>query len=157
VSNDVVIFCVEGLHQAPAATRLEQALASVRGVRGVSLNLATEKMRVTHDPAAVDLRRLVEAVRSVGCDVRASHAVIGVDNIGCPSCATRIEEALRGVGGVLEAAVDVPTRRAIVSYLPGHVAQRDLAQAIRETGYQPTRAPADRESGRLAGAGTSAR
>ncbi|HYM68372.1 MAG TPA: cation transporter [bacterium] len=157
MSNDIVILSVEGLHQAPAAARLERALAGVRGVQGVSLNLATEKMRVTHDPAAADLRRLVEVVRSVGCDVRASHAVIGVDNIGCPSCATRIEDALRGVGGVLDAAVDLPTRRAIVSYLPGHVTQRDLAQAIREAGYQPTRAPAGAEPGRLTGVGAFAR
>ena len=157
MSHDIVILSVEGLHQAPTAARLERAVAGVHGVQRVSLNLATEKMRVAHDPAAVDLRRLVEAVRSAGCDVRASHAVIGVDGIGCPSCAVRIEDALRGVGGVLHAAVDLPTRRAIVSYLPGHLTQRDLAQAIREAGYQPTRAPAGVESGRLAGAGTSAR
>jgi Cu+-exporting ATPase len=111
-------------------------------------------MRVTHDPAAADLRRLVEVVRSVGCDVRASHTVIGVDSIGCPSCAARIEDALRGVGGVLHAAVDLPTRRAIVSYLPGHLTPRDLAQAIRDAGHRPTRAS---ESGHLAGAGASAR
>jgi len=157
VSNDVVVFSVEGLRHAPAAARLEWALASVCGVQGVSLNLATEKLRVTHDSAEADLRRLVDVVRSVGCDVRASHAVIGVDHIGCPSCATRIEDALRSVGGVLDAAVDLRTRRAIVSYLPGHVTQRDLAQAIREAGYQPTRASAGAESGRLAGAGAFAR
>jgi copper chaperone CopZ len=127
-------------------------------VRSASLNLATERVRIAYDPEIANLRGLVEAVRSSGCDVRTSHAVVGVDNLGCPSCAVRVEEALSGVEGVLHAAVDLPTRRAIVSYLPGHLTHRDLAQAIRGAGYRPTgTAAADADGRRLVGAGTSAR
>lgn len=154
MSHNVVILSLEGLEPTPGASRSERVLAGVRGVRRASLNLQTGRVRVAYDPEIVHLRGLVEAVRSSGCDVRASHAVIGVDNLGCPSCAARVEAALCGVEGVLHAAVDLPARRAIVSYLPGHLTHRDLGQAIRAAGYQPTgTVSAEAAGGRLVDAG----
>ncbi|GEM_PF-3239135 len=138
MGDEIVVLFLEGARRAPAACGVEAALRAVRGVHEVSWNAATEKVRVAYDPAAVELRRVVEAVRAAGCDVRASHAVIDVDRIGCPWCGGRLEEALSAVRGVLHASVDLPTRRAIVSYLPGYVTPRDLADATREAGYHPT-------------------
>ena len=139
MNSEVVVLFIDRLERTPAAERIEPALAGTRGVQSVSMNFATDKVRVTYDPELADLRRLVEAVRSTGCDVRALHAIIDVEHIESPSCAARIEQALRAVGGVLHASVDLPTRRAIVSYLPGYLTMRDLGQVIREAGYQPTR------------------
>jgi len=138
VSEDVIVLPIEGLHRAPAsAARVEYALAETWGVHRASINPTTEKVRVTFDPGQVDLRDLASAVRSAGADVRTSCVVIGVHTIACEACAARIGDALRHLAGVLHASVDLPTRRAIVSYLPAYLTVRDLTQVIRDSGYEP--------------------
>jgi Cu+-exporting ATPase len=64
---------ITGMHCASCVARVEQALAAVPGVRGVSVNLATERASVTLEgPLAPG--RLAEAVRQAGYG---AHAVSG--------------------------------------------------------------------------------
>jgi Cu+-exporting ATPase len=61
---------VEGMTCAACVGRVERTLAGVSGVSSVSVNLATEKVMLTYDPAATDLPALASAVDDAGYKLR---------------------------------------------------------------------------------------
>lgn len=56
----------------------------------------------------------------------------------CAACVWRIEEAVKEVSGVSEAAVNLATERAQVTYDPIAVSPAAIVQAVSEAGYTPT-------------------
>ncbi|MFN8635121.1 MAG: heavy metal translocating P-type ATPase [Chloroflexota bacterium] len=64
-----VTFPVTGMTCASCVRRIERRVGKVDGVQNVSVNLATEKARVTYDPALVGVPDLVSAVEKAGYGV----------------------------------------------------------------------------------------
>ena len=62
---------------------------------------------------------------------------LAVEGMTCAACVWRIEEAVSRVPGVHEAAVNLATERALVSYDPAEVTPAAIAQAVTEAGYTP--------------------
>ena len=56
---------VRGMTCASCVRRVEQAIQAVEGVGSASVNLATERARVSFDPAATDVGTVAEAIRQV--------------------------------------------------------------------------------------------
>jgi Cu+-exporting ATPase len=65
-------LAIGGMHCASCVTRVEKALASVPGVSAAQVNLATNRARVTIDPAQVTEQALSAAVTAAGYS---AHAV----------------------------------------------------------------------------------
>src|SRR5215216_771052 len=65
-----IIFPVTGMTCASCVRRIEKALGKVDGVQEASVNLATEKARVTYDPGQVSTGQLKSAVEKAGYGVR---------------------------------------------------------------------------------------
>ncbi|KAJ4173209.1 Cu(2+)-transporting P-type ATPase [Fusarium falciforme] len=59
-------FKVYGVPDAAAAEALEATLAAHHGVDSVSLNLASSRLTVNHQPSVIGLRAIVEAVEAAG-------------------------------------------------------------------------------------------
>ncbi|KAK4061494.1 uncharacterized protein Triagg1_10351 [Trichoderma aggressivum f. europaeum] len=59
-------FKIFGSPDAVAAKALEDSLTALPGIKSASLSLATERLSVTHQPAAIGLRGIVEAVEAQG-------------------------------------------------------------------------------------------
>jgi len=59
----------------------------------------------------------------------------------CASCVAHVERALSGQPGVLNAAVNLATEKATVSYVPSLVGVSDLEKAIIDAGYEVVHAP----------------
>ncbi|HBY62020.1 MAG TPA: heavy metal translocating P-type ATPase, partial [Solibacterales bacterium] len=59
-----------------------------------------------------------------------------ISGMTCAGCALTIEQALRGVPGVLEATVNFATRRATVRYGARRPKYDTLAAAVRQAGYR---------------------
>ena len=59
-----------------------------------------------------------------------------VEGMTCANCVGRVERALKKVGGVLDAGVNLATERATVQYLPSAVSPGQLKAAVRESGYE---------------------
>jgi len=59
-----------------------------------------------------------------------------VEGISCAACVRRVEQALAGVPGVLEATVNLATGKAAVTYEPGRVKVPELLAALSAAGYQ---------------------
>ncbi len=125
---------VTGMTCASCVRRVEKALEAVPGVRGASVNLATETASVRADPP-VAAETLAAAVRHAGYDVATAETTLQVEGMTCASCAGRVEKALLKVPGVLSASVNLATEKATVRALAG-VPAAALKAAVQRAGYQ---------------------
>ena len=102
-----------------------------------------------------------EAVRGNGQSTRRRSSggeatvTLGVEGMSCASCVSSVEDALRGVPGVLEVSVNLATEKARVEHTAGGaVSRRDLAAAIEKAGYTAT-APEGEENDEAKDSGSS--
>lgn len=65
-SSATAQFKVYGCSDSAAATALEESLRALSGVSAATLSLATDRLTVTHDPGAIGLRGVVEAIEAQG-------------------------------------------------------------------------------------------
>ncbi len=153
---------VTGMTCASCVRRIEKALAKVDGVEDASVNLATERAKVTYDAERVTPDQMKAAVEKAGYGVRelpveaepapvaAPPAVsslpaaapapgtllLPVEGMTCASCVTRIEKALKKVPGVQEASVNLATEQARVVFDPAQAGREQLTAAVEKAGYQ---------------------
>ncbi|MDT7856434.1 heavy metal translocating P-type ATPase [Rubrivirga sp. S365] len=125
---------VEGMTCAACSGRVEKALQKVPGVEEATVNLATERATVSFDAAETTPLALAEAVQRAGYDVRTEEVSFGVGGMTCAACVGRVEKALAGADGVVEASVNLATERARVRYAAGTDVDA-LYEAVRRTGY----------------------
>ncbi len=129
---------IEGMTCASCVRRVEKALEQVPGVSAVSVNLATERARVTYDGQPGTAAALVEAVGRAGYAAATQVIDLGVSGMTCASCVGRVERALKRVPGVVGAEVNLATERARVTATAG-VSVEQLAEAVGKAGYQAAR------------------
>ena len=76
-------------------------------------------------------------------------AELPIDGMTCSACVGHVEKALRATPGVLDATVNLVTRRGTVLYDPQSATPASLAVAIEAAGYRvPTLSTSDRASER---------
>ncbi|MEK7229285.1 MAG: heavy metal translocating P-type ATPase [Candidatus Binatota bacterium] len=68
---------------------------------------------------------------------KSEQVTIPVRGMSCSSCVVKIENRLRSLPGVIEAAVNFGTEKATVNYIPSVHSLDDLKKAIRDVGYEP--------------------
>jgi len=126
---------VEGMSCASCVAKVEGGLRKTEGVDNVAVNFAAQRASIVYDPSAADTRKFVEVVRSLGYDVPVRKIQIPVRGMSCASCVEKVEHALRGVDGVLNASVNLAAERAMVE-AAATVPIADLRRAVREAGYE---------------------
>jgi len=163
-ASQVTDLAIEEMTCASCVARVEKKLTHLPGVATASVNLATEKARVSYDPASVTLPRLVGAVASAGYRARPLAAPpvpaavatggeawqeLAISGMTCASCVARVERTLGKVEGVRSAAVNLATERATVAYDPSRVKVARLIGAVEAAGYgaTPVVEDADAEDG----------
>ena len=127
---------IRGMTCASCVGRVERGLKKVEGVGEVVVNLATERATVQYDPGLTTPQVLLDKVRDVGYEPVTSTLDLGIRGMTCANCVGRVERALKKVGGVLDAGVNLATERATVTYLPSEVSPAQLRAAVRESGYE---------------------
>jgi Cu+-exporting ATPase len=129
---------IRGMTCASCVGRVERVLSALPTVSAANVNLATKRAEVTFrgtpDPIAV-----VRAVEDAGYAVAEESVEFQVEGMTCASCVGRVERALEATPGVVGASVNLATEKASVRYLAGIVSADDLAETIRNTGYEPRR------------------
>jgi copper chaperone CopZ len=65
---------------------------------------------------------------------------LDVRGMSCGSCVRHVSEALRGLPGVGEVAVELAAGKARVRHDPGKVSVAQLIAAVEEAGYEASRA-----------------
>lgn len=66
VEKSELELAVQGMTCASCVRRIEKALLKVEGVQGASVNLATERARVTFMPSSVSAQQLIQAIEKAG-------------------------------------------------------------------------------------------
>ncbi|EQD27434.1 heavy metal-transporting ATPase, partial [mine drainage metagenome] len=138
---------VSGMSCATCVGRVERALSALPGVTA-SVNLASNHADVSFDPARVGVTAIVEAVRDAGYEVPHETLELAIAGMTCASCAGRVENALRGVPGVLRASVNLATERASVEGFAGALQIASLVAAVDRAGYGAEPLTGDVESER---------
>ena len=136
-------FPILGMTCASCVGRVERALRAVPGVADVSVNPATELADVRAD-AGTDPQALAAAmsaaVSDAGYSLPTREIALVIGGMTCASCVNRIERALRGVPGVIEANVNLATERARVKAIADDEAElaARLIAAVVDAGYTAT-------------------
>ncbi len=128
---------IRGMSCASCVERIETGVAKLEGIQEISVNFAAEKAAIRYDPSLVSMRRVVQEIAHLGYDTSTKEVVIPIRGMHCASCVQTIERQLRSLPGVLEAAVNFGTEKATVRFLPSLHSVSDLAQTIRDIGYEP--------------------
>ena len=135
----VVTLPIRGMTCASCVSRVEQAIRAVPGVLDASVNGANERASVTLAPE-VSPALLIEAVERAGYGVGTETFYLSVSGMTCASCVGRVERALKRVGGVTGAEVNVATERARVTAPAGAVTRaRSLARLTTASATPSTR------------------
>lgn len=136
--RQTIKLSIEDMTCASCVRHVEKAIKQVPGVASAAVNLATEKADVTFN-GKPDVAAVAQAVRTAGYGVTEEAMEFPVEGMTCASCIGRVEEALKGVPGVIDATANLASERARVRFLRGAVSFDDLAEAIERTGYHAVR------------------
>ncbi|MBE0428642.1 MAG: copper-translocating P-type ATPase [Thermoleophilia bacterium] len=126
---------IGGMTCASCVERNEKVLRQVAGVVSADVNFATEKATVQYDPQVAGVKDLIAAVEGVGYQVITEKTALAIGGMTCASCVERVEKALAGLDGVVEASVNFATEKATVVYVSGAVERADLTNVIEQAGY----------------------
>ncbi|ALG73424.1 metal ABC transporter ATPase [Azospirillum thiophilum] len=129
---------VSGMTCASCVRRVEKALGRVPGVTAVSVNLATERARLTfagQPDIKAAVRAAAEAVEAAGFHADRQEFDLSVTGMTCASCAGRVEKALGRLPGVETVAVNLATERAHIVAFAGSVDGAGLIAAVEKAGY----------------------
>lgn len=140
-------FQIEGMTCASCVARVEKAIRALPGVRGASVNLATERAHVTFD-GEPEVAPVLAAMTKAGYGSPEETIDLQIEGMTCASCVGRVERALARIPGVLAASVNLATEVATVTAAAGTVSRERLVRAVAESGYAvaaPTNTPADEE------------
>ncbi len=132
--SEVINLPIAGMSCAACAARVEKALADLPGVEAAAVNLALERAQVRYDPTVIPVESLIGAVRKAGYQVPVVTATFPVVGMSCAACSARVEKAVRGLVGVVEAVVNFATETLTVIYLPDTVSPADLARTVAAAG-----------------------
>ena len=136
LNKTTVALPVQGMTCASCVSHVQGALEGVEGVSRVVVNLATELATVHYDSDLVQVENLAQAVESAGYEVESETFSLAVGGMTCASCVAHVERSLSGLPGVLNAAVNLATEKATVSYVPSLVGIPDLVRAVVDAGYE---------------------
>ncbi|MGN8200345.1 heavy metal translocating P-type ATPase [Salinisphaera sp. RV14] len=130
-------FGIDGMMCGACVARVEKKIRKVSGVTEASVNLATERAKVTLEAGSNAPAAVFRAVESAGYTPVAEEIEFGVDGMTCGACVARVEKKLARLDGVLEATVNLTTERARVRYLPGQVDPPAMFACVEKAGYTP--------------------
>jgi len=127
---------ISGMSCAACAARVEKGLHSLPGVSSANVNLVTGKGVVDYDPEQVEPRQIIERVVELGYIVLAEKQELLISGMSCAACAARVEDRLKSLPGVQEAAVNLATNKATIKYIPDLITVSEMKKAIQELGFE---------------------
>ena len=134
-----VVFPVTGMTCAACTDHVGNALQDLNSVEDAFVNLATEKatIQVSGEPPSVeDINKTLE---NAGYGLGSDSITLAIDGMTCTACVSHVESALRSLGGVTEANVNLATERSSVRYVPGLTSISEMRDAVTEAGYKAQR------------------
>ena len=126
---------ITGMTCSTCAITIEKGLADTPGVEHANVNFASEKASIEYDPDKVNLSEIKKTISGLGYGIATKKSIYPVGGMTCASCVARVEEALKGVPGVVSVNVNLASEKATVEYLEG-TAYQAMKKAVEEAGYE---------------------
>ena len=124
-----------GMTCANCVATVERNLKKVNGVDTANVNLSSERAAVSYDPDKASLPDFIARIEKAGYEVAMGEAALKIKNLSDAADVKRLEKALNGLEGVIEANVNLASEKALVRYVPTIVSQTDLRRLIRSAGF----------------------
>lgn len=132
---------LRGMTCAACAQRIEKTVRKLPGIAQANVNLASERLFVEYNPDEVAAEGIRQAIGKLGYEALANPTMqtvtIPIGGMTCAACSTRVEKALGRMEGVGQAAVNLATEKATVTYDPQVIRLSGIKDAITRLGYQP--------------------
>ncbi len=135
-------FRVTGMTCAVCAAHVQKAIEKLDSVETGSVNLATERLTVRYDESKTGFAAFKKAVEDAGYGLeppadQSRKTEIGVEGMTCAACSAAVERAVKKLGGVAQASVNLATNRLDVEYDPAAVKLSEIKAAVEKAGYTP--------------------
>ena len=127
---------ITGMTCANCVATVERNLKKLDGVQTAVVNLSSERATVDFDASKLGLGDFIARVNRAGYGVAAGEADLIIKRLSDDNDARRLEKALAGFEGVLEAQVTYATEKARVKYIPTIVTQAELRRAVSSAGFE---------------------
>ncbi len=127
---------ITGMTCANCVATVERNLKKLDGVDTATVNLSSERATVEFDAARLGLGDMIARVNRAGYGVATGEADLIINRLSDDNDARRLEKALLGLEGVLEAQVNLATEKARLKYVPTIVTQAELRAAVAESGFE---------------------
>ena len=127
---------ITGMTCANCVATVERNLKKLEGVQSAVVNLSSERATVDFEPAKLQLTDVIARVNRAGYGVATGEADLVIKRLSDDNDARRLEKALSGLEGVLEAQVNYTTEKARVKYIPTIVTQAELRRAVAGVGFE---------------------
>ncbi len=144
-----VIIPITGMSCAACSARVEKGLSSLPGISSANINPVIGKGVVNYDPEKVNFRQMVKRIKELGYGVSEEKQELLISGMSCAACSARVENRLKALPGVQEAAVNLATGKAGITYIPGMIGVFEMVKALKDLGYN-ARASGDLTSGEAA-------
>ena len=131
-----VVFPVTGMTCAACTNHVGNALQDLNEVEGVFVNLATEKATIQVSGDLPSLEAINKSLKDAGYGLGSDSITLAIDGMTCTACVSHVESALRSLGGVTEANVNLVTERSSIRYVPGLTSISEMRAAVTEAGYK---------------------
>lgn len=127
--------------QQAGAPALKHTLGLVPGVYRTHVNVKGQQLLVEYDPSQVSIAAILGAVRATGFRPADQTLRLKVSGLYCAECVAHIEDAVKGVPGVLDATMSAASNEVRVVYSPAIGDLGLLTRAVEQAGpYKASRA-----------------
>jgi Cu+-exporting ATPase len=135
---------VLGMTCANCAVTIERNAKKVAGVSEATVNLSSDRVTVTYDPAMATPQAIVERIERTGYDVPLATLELSITGMTCANCANTVERTLnKKVPGIVEATVSPATDKATITYISSAAGRAEMIAAIERAGYGVVQAGAE--------------
>src|SRR5450756_2724649 len=108
---------VTGMTCANCSATIERNVRKLPGVNVANVNLASEKLTVTYDPAQLDEHGIIARVERIGYGIATGKTELPIKGLSDNSDALSLEKVLVKQNGVLAASVSFGTERVSLQYI----------------------------------------
>ncbi len=126
---------ITGMSCASCASRIQNALAQIKGVDNAAVNFAAERATIYYNPSEASVSEFIKTIKDLGYGVSVSKITIPIKGMTCASCVKRVQDALSSLNGVISASVNFASEQASVEYIPAIAGIRDFKKVVRDAGY----------------------
>ena len=136
MAEKIISLPILGMDCANCVSTVERNAKKVAGVSSATVSLPLESATISYDTQLTQPAAIIAKIEKSGYKVPTATVDLPILGMTCVNCANTIERKLKKVEGVLEASASYPTNSASVHYIVGVTNRQELAEAIRQAGYE---------------------